>query len=86
MANCVDPDEMAHYELSHPDLHCLQSYLYWLVGMNGLTLNCSRRHNKTYFKLFFRDNTIIDISCVFSTQLALCSQNIKNIHIETVIC
>ena len=24
MANCVDPDEMVHYEQSHHDLHCLQ--------------------------------------------------------------
>ena len=24
-ANSVDPDEMAHYEPSHLDLHCLQS-------------------------------------------------------------
>ena len=24
MANNVDPDEMAHYEPSHQDLHCLQ--------------------------------------------------------------
>ena len=28
MANSVDPDEMAHYEPSHLDLHCLQRYLY----------------------------------------------------------
>ena len=25
MANSVDPDEMAHYEPSHQDLHCLHS-------------------------------------------------------------
>ena len=24
MSNSVDPDEMAHYEPSHLDLHCLQ--------------------------------------------------------------
>ena len=38
MANSVDPDETARYELSHLDLHCFQSYLYWSVGMKGLTL------------------------------------------------
>ena len=27
MANSVDPDEMAHYEPSHQDLHYLQRYL-----------------------------------------------------------
>ena len=31
MANNVDPDETARYELSHLDLHCLQRYLYWSV-------------------------------------------------------
>ena len=33
MANSVDPDEMAHYEPSHLDLHCLQKYLYWSIVM-----------------------------------------------------
>ena len=28
MANSVDPDEMACYEQSHLDLHCLHSYLF----------------------------------------------------------
>ena len=27
MAKRVDPNEMAHYELSHLDLHCLHRYL-----------------------------------------------------------
>ena len=36
IANSVDPDETAHYEPSHLDLHCLQRYLYWSVEMKGL--------------------------------------------------
>ena len=36
MANCADPDEMSHYELSHLDLLCLQKYLCLSVGMEGL--------------------------------------------------
>ena len=36
MVNSVDPDEMAPYEPSHLDLHCLQRYLYWSAGMEGL--------------------------------------------------
>ena len=36
MANSVDPDEMACYEPSHLDLHCLQRYLYWSVWMKQL--------------------------------------------------
>ena len=28
LANSVDPDETAHYEPSHLDLHCLHKYLY----------------------------------------------------------
>ena len=35
-ANSVDPHEMAYYELSHLDLHCLQRYLYLSVGTKGL--------------------------------------------------
>ena len=29
LANSVDPDEMAHYEPSHQDLHRLQRYPVW---------------------------------------------------------
>ena len=36
MANSADPDEMASYKPSHLDLHCLQRYVYWSVGMKGL--------------------------------------------------
>ena len=36
MANSVDPDEMAHYELSQLDLHCLHRYLFWSAGLKGL--------------------------------------------------
>ena len=36
MANSVDPDEMAHYEPSHLDLHCLQRQLIWSAGLEGL--------------------------------------------------
>ena len=37
MANSVDPDEKAHYEQSHLDLHCLQRFLCLSAGMEGLT-------------------------------------------------
>ena len=36
MADSVDSDEMAHYELSHLDLHCLQRYLCWSAEMKRL--------------------------------------------------
>ena len=36
MANSVDPDETAHCEPSHVDLHCLQRYLCWSAGMKGI--------------------------------------------------
>ena len=39
MANSVHPDETAHYEPSHLDLHCLQRYLCWSAGMKGLTVD-----------------------------------------------
>ena len=41
MANSVDPDETAHYEPSHLDLHCLQKYLYWSAGMKALIDHCN---------------------------------------------
>ena len=34
-ANSVDPDEMAHNEPSHQDLHCLRRYLVWSAGLKG---------------------------------------------------
>ena len=39
MANSVDPDEMAHYELSHLDLDCLHRYLYWSTGLKTVLVN-----------------------------------------------
>ena len=36
MANCADPDKMAHYEPSHQDLHCLHRSLVWSAGLKGL--------------------------------------------------
>ena len=38
MANCVYPGESACNEQSYLDLHYLQRYLYWSVGMKGLVL------------------------------------------------
>ena len=37
LANSVDPDETAHDEQSHLDLHCLHWYLYRSIGQRGLT-------------------------------------------------
>ena len=36
VANNVDPDETAHYEPSHLDLHCLQNNIFWSAGLKGL--------------------------------------------------
>ena len=36
MANSVDPDEMAHNEPSHQDLHCLHRYWFWSAGLKGI--------------------------------------------------
>ena len=35
MANSVDPDETAHYEPSHQDLHCLHRFLVWSAGLKS---------------------------------------------------
>ena len=36
MASSEDPDEKAHFEPSHQDLHCLHRYLYPSTGLKGL--------------------------------------------------
>ena len=36
MVNSVDPDEMARYEPSHLDLHCLHRYWLWSAGLKGV--------------------------------------------------
>ena len=33
MMNSDDPDDTARYGSSHLNLHCLQPYLYWYVGI-----------------------------------------------------
>ena len=35
MANSIDPDETAHNEPSHQDLHCLEN-MYWFAGPKAL--------------------------------------------------
>ena len=37
MANNVNPDETAHYEPSHQDLHCLRRYPDWSAELTRLT-------------------------------------------------
>ena len=36
MENSIDPDETAHDEPSHLDLHCLHKYLFWSDRLKGL--------------------------------------------------
>ena len=36
MANSADPDEMARYEPSHLDLHCLHRHLDWSARLKRL--------------------------------------------------
>ena len=36
IANSLDSDETAHCDPSHLDLHCMQNYLLWSTGLNGL--------------------------------------------------
>ena len=39
MINSIDPDETAHYEPSHLDLHCLHRYWFWPAGLKGSMAN-----------------------------------------------
>ena len=43
MANSIDPDETAHYEPFHLDVHCLHRYLFWSTGLKGLSLQLKDR-------------------------------------------
>ena len=49
MTNSVDPDEMAHYEPSHLDLHCLHRYLFWSTGLKGLKFSGYNVFQKSLF-------------------------------------
>ena len=49
VANSVDPDDTAHYVPFHQDLHCLQKYIFWFVGMKGLNnIFLSANYGKVY--------------------------------------
>ena len=55
MANNVDPDEMAYYEPSHQDLHCLQKHLS-SAGLKGTRVPMQSRVLFFYaFSLFKND-------------------------------
>ena len=60
MANSVDPDEMAHYKSSRPDLHGLHRNLFWPVGLKG-----SKEEKKT--TLLLAGETIV--KCIFASLL-----------------
>ena len=36
MATSIDPDDKAHHNPSHFDLHSLQRYLFWVTGLKRL--------------------------------------------------
>ena len=50
MANNVDPDEMARYEQSYLDLHCLHRNLCWSAGLKGITVHtCTQKKIRISF-------------------------------------
>ena len=54
MANSVDPDEMARYESSHLDLHCLYRYWFWSAGLKGLHVSMLKgKQNSFILKIVF---------------------------------
>ena len=38
MANSADPEETAHFDVSHLDLYCLLRDRFWSAGLKGLTM------------------------------------------------
>ena len=63
IANSIDPDDMAHYELSHLDLHCLQRYMKWSAGLKDKVKFIADDSLK-----FFSEKTSLDISCESSAK------------------
>ena len=68
MANSADSDEMACYEPSHLELHCLHRYMYlfWSARLKGLILcllkvNSADNISETFF--FFSHKIRLDVSC-----------------------
>ena len=45
MANTIDPDATAHYELSYLDLHCLQTCPNWSAEIKGLIFRYYNFHH-----------------------------------------
>ena len=75
VANSVDPDEMARFEPSHLDLHCLQKHLYWTAGMKKLI-----RFLTKYNPLGFVDNKYREITSQWQIHIkALPQKQITNI-------
>ena len=62
-ANSVDPDEMAHYEPSHQDLHCLPfCFILWLISLVA-TMNVSKFKNG---RVHFRNLGVKGLNFFFS--------------------
>ena len=53
MAHSVERDEMAIYEPSHLDLHCLHRYLNWYTGLKGL------KHENPFIYLLICQKTAV---------------------------
>ena len=71
MANSEDPDETAHNEPSHQDLHCLQKHLFWAVRLKRLIL--PRRKPRPALSLF-----AYGIECFHATRLRTWNVRSKN--------
>ena len=78
MADSVDPDEMARYELFHLGLHCLHRYLFWSARLKGLTFTtfwANSADNKMVTFFFFFTQKMR-----FSTFHANCFQFGDSLH------
>ena len=63
MANCVDLDEVAHFEPPHQDLHCLQIPLFSSLALKESTivLHCgttAKLMRSNYISLLWRNSVI----------------------------
>ena len=60
IANSVDPDETAHYEAFHLDLHCLHRSMFQSTGLKSLKQFCGA-FKKTAFSLVLAMRYMVNV-------------------------
>ena len=67
MANCVNPDETAHNDPTHQDLHCLHWYLFCLLGWKVMHSLCLKLYLKSVQNVFSHLMICLPLSLSYTT-------------------